>query len=64
MLTSLSALTVRENFPLLPKRFTRAFSVGFLSTEVVYVSPTDCTETAMLLRGWVLETDSEITLPR
>ena len=63
-LISSSALTTRVCFFPRPKDFARDFRVGFLSIDVVYVSPTPRIETASSFVMCALETDSELTLPR
>ena len=61
---SSSARTTRVCFFPRPKDLTRAFKVGFLSIDVVYVRPTPRIETASSLVMLELEADSELTLPR
>ena len=61
---SSSARTTRVCFFPRPKDLTRAFKVGFLSIDVVYVRPTPRIETASSLVMLDLEADSELTLPR
>ena len=60
-----SACTTRVCFVPRPSAFARALRVGLRTIAVVYVRLRFLTETAISpVLCWVLEADSELTLPR